>query len=355
MSALIKVPFLAHFDFRSRPSVRVMESFALGNTIFAGVQDGAWLYDEYYWSERKGAWGGHDMPARQTVATLSLAGATLETGDFAFGPEPLVRVPTGTSPKATGTILYGASGDVPSVYHLYSCATGALAAQSDASGTLGIVPDGSYLLWSRFIAGATIQTLYGPCQRYEGEWSAVRVVVGSGAWSVADGICPNPGPALYQKNRADPEVVWNSANSATHRVAFDPLARTVSSSCLLEQDILLKNGDVLLAAGSQLIGGLRASRGGPQTALWQLNADGTARLLGLQTDLSDGRCECGKTNHNAVDVVQSPTGELFVLSECALFRFIPDAPTLEAALVGFPANTLPEPGQPGGNCLRFPS
>ncbi|BCM88697.1 hypothetical protein IAD21_00539 [Abditibacteriota bacterium] len=354
MPAPIKVPYQAHFDFRALPSIRVMDSFSLGANAYAGVQNGVWLYDEWYWSERKGAWGGHDTPARQAVSELTILGGSLETHDYGFGDEPLVRVASGATLKAIGSILYGAAEDVPSLFRLYSCATGTLTAQADAGGALGVVADGSYILWSRYVSGPVVHTPYGDCQRFEGEWSAVRVRVGAGAWSLMAPICPSPGAALYKKSNNSDEVALTTGNDSTYRVVFDPLARSVSSSCKLDQGVRKNDGTFLIPAGTFLLGGLRASRNGPQTALWVLHTDGTSVLRGLQTDLSDGRCECGKTNHNAVEVAQSPDGTLYVLSECALFRFDPDALFINEALVGFPANTLPEPGHPGGNCLRFP-
>ncbi|BCM88863.1 hypothetical protein IAD21_00705 [Abditibacteriota bacterium] len=371
MSAPIKVPFTNHFDFHTLPQIRVMESFAQSGWVYAGVQNGIWPYDEYYWSERKGTWGGVlPMPARETVGHLRLSGATREE----FGPlhEPLDRIASGVPLIALGEILYRydfyALG-VPSgasEHRLYNCATGALVASAGLGGALGTVPDGSYMLWARTFAGEPFQTGHGLARIKDGEWSALRVVVGSGTWSVAPNVCPGPGAALYRKDQSAAETVITSESDESFRVAFDPLARCVSASCVLEAPILTKTGVELIPAGTRLIGGLRSSASGPQTALWVLHPDGTTKIIALQVDFTDGACECAKTNHFASDIVQGPNGDLFVLTECALFRFDPDASSVYEALQGYPAKSVtpgfllqsqgssPEAGYPGGNCLRFP-
>ncbi|RYX82862.1 hypothetical protein EON83_17280 [bacterium] len=371
MSASIRVPFRAHFDFRALPQIRVLESFQFAGYAYAGVQNGLWQYDEHYWSERKGAFSGSfPMPARETVANLRLGGATRETiGDLA---EPVDRVASGSSLIAQGEIMYRYNFydlGVPNgatEHRLYSCATGALVASAGFGGALGPVPDGSYMLWARTFAGDPFETGHGLARIKDGEWSALRVQVGAGAWTLAAGVIPSPGAALYRKTNNSDEVAITGDNDAAYRVPFDPLARSVSASEVLSQDIRKRDGTFFVNAGSQLLGGLRISASGPQTALWILHSDGTARVLGLQAEFTDGVCECAKTNHHASDVVQSPDGDLFVLTECALFKFNPDAASEYQALEGYPAQSLTpedimlsegssrEAGHPGGNCLRFP-
>lgn len=366
----LKVPFRPQFDFRQLPDIRVMESFAYGGFVFAGVQRGIWPYDEYYWSERKGSWGGVlPMPSRECIGHLRVKNAVRET----FGPhsEPLDRLPSGTTLVADGELLYRfnyytiQAPSTPTEHRLYSCSTGQLVAQAGLGGELGTVPDGSYLLWARTFAGDLFETGHGLARVKDGEWSALRVVVGQGTWSMAFGVCPSPGAALYRKSKDAPEAILSLANEATFRRVFDPLARSVSASCVLDQSLKKPDGTTLAPAGALLLGGLRASASGPQTALWHLQSDGTSRILGLQVNFTDGVCECGKTNHFASDVVQSPAGDLFVLTECALFRFDPAAVSVTEALPGYPSQSLthsihsegahPEPGHPGGNCLRFPT
>ena len=175
-------------------------------------------------------------------------------------------------------------------------------------------------------------------------------MVGDGPWQLAPGVCPSPGASLYGKNDEAPETVITAANEAAFRVVFDPLARCVSASCELEQPLRERDGQFVAPQGALLVGGLRASADGPQSALWVLRDDGTARVIGLQTQFTAGVCECAKINHYCSDLVQAPDGTLFYLTECALFRFDPNA-DVRAALPGFP---LSVGGHPGGNCLRFP-
>ena len=364
----VRVPLLEHFDFSALADLRVMESFAFAGNVYAGVQRGIWFYDEFYWSERKGSWAGVlPMPARECVGNLRLVGATRET--FGTLNEPLDRLASGQALLARGEILYHLGRDVPDSatnHRLYSCATGDLIASAGLGGVLGVVPDGSYLLWARTFGDELLDTGFGMARLRDGEWSALRVAVGNSAWSVAPGVCPSPGAALYAKAQGNNLVVVTPDNEADFRVAFDPLARCVSASCVLEHALRTRSGQFLVPEGSLLIGGLRASASGPQSALWVLHSDGTSRVLGLQTEFTDGVCECAKTNHHASDVVQAPDGSLFVLSECALFRFDPDAASVYEALQGYPAQSKtpaqwvlsqgakPEAGDPGGNCLRFP-
>ncbi len=359
MPAPLLIPTHAHFDFTALPSIRTMESLAHAGQVFAGVQNGLWQYDEHYWSERKGAWAGViPMPAREVVGDLRVLDAARETFNPNGFPEPLDRVASGAPLVARGITLYRANYygmGVPEGVadaRLYSCATGAMVAQSGADGALGIVPDGAYLLWARTFAGAVFETPFGPARIKDGEWSALRVVVGDGEWSVAAGVCPSPGAALYAKNDDETEAIVTPANAAQYRVVFDPLARAVSASCELTQSLRTNDGQFIAPAGALLIGGLRASENGPQSALWLLRADGTAKLLGLQTSFTDGVCECAKTNHFCSDLVQAPDGTLYFLTECALFRYDPDAPDVREALPGYPDRSH---GHPGGNCLRFPS
>ena len=374
MSAPLLIPHRAHFDFSALPQIRVMESFDHAGTAYTGVQNGLWQYDEHYWSERKGAWAGvTPMPAREVVGRLRLAGAAREMFTGAGFVEPLERIESGAPLVAQGETRYRLDffgfGVPPGVVEarLYSCATGQIAANAGRGGQLGMVADGAYLLWARTYAGEPFETGFGLARIKDGEWSVLRVMVGNGAWSVAAGVCPSPGAALYAKSAAAPEAVVKPDNEAEFRLNFDPLARAVSASCELKKPLRSNDGQFVAPAGALLIGGIRAAASGPQTALWVLHVDGTARIIALQTDFTDGVCECAKTNHFASDIVQAPDGTLFVLTECALFRFDPDALSIYEALQGYPASSLTpeqfvisegavaEPGQPGGNCLRFPS
>lgn len=376
MPAPLLLPLQEHFDFSALPQIRVMESFARiegsAKAIYAGTQNGVWQYDEIYWSERKGAWSGVlPSPARESVGELGLLRASVENFQLAGADgetEPLLRVASGANLVGTGTILHRSNfytlgvSDRPTEFRLYDCQNGALVASAGLEAILGGVPDGSYLLWARVFAGDVMETLHGSARPKDGEWSAVRVEVGVGAWTVADGVFPSPGAALYRKTGERPVILENE-NSNFAGIAFDPLARCVSASCATKIAVRKRSGQFDIPVGSQLIGGLRASRNGPQTALWLLREDGTARLLALQTLFTDGVCECAKTNHHASDVVQSPDGTVYVLTECALFRYDPDAPTIFERLPGYPPpasaaqtifGTPHAGGHPGGNCLRFP-
>ena len=360
-NAPLLLPHRAHFDFRARPNARVMESLAHAGRIYAGVQNGVWQYDEYYWSERRGAWGGVlPFPATQAVGALHIEGAARETLrlDTVTGLdcEPVDRVPSGAPFFVVGTPLYGVDLNPRpsrlgwSVARLYSCASGALVAERANGAAFDLVADGSYLLWARIVGGDAIQTHFGLARSADGEWSALRVVVGAGAWSIGFGICPSPGPALYAKADDGLEAVVTEENQAAYHLVFDPLARAVSASCELEQPLRTSDGQFIAPAGALLIGGLRASADGPQSALWLLRGDGTARLLALQTRFTSGVCECAKTNHHCSDLVQNPDGTLFFLTECALFRYDEGALSIREALPGYPDSSH---GHPGGNCLRF--
>lgn len=353
----------AHFDFSALPDVMVRESFARlengGVVVYAGVSWGAWQADEIVWNERDGRWSSFTPEPREDkftnpedgaqavvdarnlrtiAALLDLQGANLEIGGD-FDAEPILRVASGAPLVASSSLLYEhpAQDYFPSVaieWRLYNAATGT--EYVSGAPTWDAKADGSYLLWAN--TGA--------------EWSAIRVQIGAGAWATNPAIYPGPGCPLYRKDAADPELVMavNNGNAFTHQLAFDPLARAVSASCVLHSDIRSNDGQFDVPVGSLILAGIRASRSGPQSALWVLRADGTARLLAASPTFSDGRCECAKTNHHASDVGQAPDGRLFLLSECNLSVYNPDAGTPWNALRPFPLSTE---GHPGGQCLRF--
>lgn len=174
--------------------------------------------------------------------------------------------------------------------------------------------------WAAYINSPTSQT---------GEWSMLRIQVGAGEWtaSLLDQI--SPGPALYRK--ATPGLLADPMNP----VPFDPAARSVSAATIARD-------------GRLLIAGNRASRSGPELALWQY--DGTAwTLLGLNANLSNGLCECALSSHDCGSVLEASDGTFYVLSKCSLHRFHAAGVTLEERLPDYPLATG---GHPGGQCLQ---
>lgn len=370
------IPFVEHFDFSALPLVQVRESFARlengARRVYAGVQWDRWQKDEFVWSERAGKWSdfipepreehylGDIVPQltieqsdamRTVTAQLMLAGALVEdyalaasfarAGDSGTQPvEPLLRVPSGTVLKASSSLTYQSA---PRDYFpksateclLFSAQTGVLAASAGEAGALGVVADGSYLLWAS--AG--------------NEYSAIRVVVGAGGWAWNSAVFPGPGCPLLRKGGPG-GVAVTPANLSQFIVPLDPMARVVSASCVLHTETRTRDGSFDLPVGTLVIGGIRAGRSGPESAIWALHLDGTARLLAAGKTFSNGLCECAKTNHFASDIGQHPDGRLFVLSECGLDLYDPDAPSVFERLTPFPASAH---GHPGGNCLRFPA
>lgn len=363
MPSPVLLPFVEHFDFSAVPLVQVREAFARveGSTraIYAGVQWDKWHGDEFVWSERGGRWSGF-MPEpkeeewaiqnaqqlRTVAAELSLIGAVMEEfvlpDDFARGgaSEPLLRVASGATLVARSGLNYASESPVdylPSAateWLLFNCASGSVAAVAGKDGQLGSAQDGSYELWAS--AG--------------NEYSAVRVEIGSGEWAWNSAIYPGPGCPLLRKTGAATATI--TGDGAGFAVPFDPLARVVSASCVLHTDIRTKAGQLDLAAGSLIIAGIRAGRGGPMSAAWTLRADGSSRLLACSKTFSDGRCECAKTVHFASDIQQHPDGRLFILGECDCTVYDPDAPTIWERFTPFPTES---DGHPGGNSIRFPN
>lgn len=356
----IRPPLSPHFDFSALPAVQVRETFARVEggvkTIYAGVSHGGWGGDEIVWNERGGHWSSEVPEPREdkfldpaeglaafkgvqelrfVVAGLSIQGATREL----YQGETLLRAASGAvlnaisslaNPYPSGTDYFAKAA---TQWQLYDALTGALVSQS---ASIGVVPDGSYVLWAN--AGA--------------EWSAIRVRVGVGAWARGASVYPGPGAPLYRKSASVAEVVVTAVSQASFLYAFDEMARAVSASCVTHTAIRTLDGQFEVPANSLLIAGLRASENGPQTALWLLREDGTARLLAASPTFSDGRCECAKTNHHASDIGQAPDGRLFILSECNLSIYDPNGATEWERLQPFPASS---DGHPGGQCLRFPA
>jgi hypothetical protein len=346
-TAMLRPIYKPHVDFSAMPQIFVRESFAREEAglwrVYAGVQNDLFQTDELYFSERKGAFNNALVsPARTVAAGLTLEGCSLDSvamdarGIHNF--DPLLRVESGVVLVGYSSNHYTEGTDyrvrTALEWRLYDTSTGALAGQAGVDGVLGIVPDGSYLLWAR--AG--------------GEWSAIKTRVGEGGFTWNSGVFPGPGSPLYSKLGLMPEAVVTEANQESYVYAFDPLARIVSASCVTTRDVRSENGQMDIPAGSLLIAGVRASRGGPQTALWLLRENRTARLLAAETTFSDGICECGKTNHFASDVVQGSDGRIYVLSECDLNVYDPNRSDVFNRLLPFPAETY---GHPGGHALRF--
>lgn len=351
-----------HFDFSALDSIFVREAFAREESgtwrVYAGVQNGSWEFDEIrWWDERRGARRVEVpegiTPPRVVASELFLQTATLDTiamdarGDNNL--DPLLRVASSANLIAQASANYSSSSTKdyqvtkPYLWQLYSATTGELVAEAGVSGVLGPVPNGSYVLWAK------CQTSYPDWGAYDGEWSAIKVRVGSGNWTWNTGIYPGPGSPLYSKIGTG-ELVIGDTNALDFVHAFDPLARIVSASCVVHTDIRTANGQIDIPAGSQLIAGVRASRGGPQTAVWLLRENHTARLICADRTYSDGACECAKTNHFTSDTVQGLDGNLYVLSECDLAVYNPDASDVFSRFQEFPLETY---GQPGGQSLRF--
>jgi hypothetical protein len=379
--------------------LRLLEAFYAFGVLHIGVQRTAWEEDERCWdSDEQGRWRG-PAPLRTVVANLRLTGVAF-TG---AGADQIAMASAGGGLEASWEYAYletGISaGEV--AYILQNAASGAtvetglVPARVTTPGSLLLpeLPGGSYLLWMRLegvqtglrlpsdysaVTGYNTSTLparfrytEGEEEKYwdweynvgqlpsdaahpfyesrrdvleanaqkdrpewaeyivddtprGGEWSVLKIHVGAGSWS-AGAITPAPGMALA-----------TAQNNIETAVRFDPVARCVSAW-------------TQLVDGTHLIAGTRASRSGIDTALWELHADGTSTLLGLNVDLSTGWCECAKANHSATDILEKHDGSVFVLSHCALFAYRPEAPSARERLVGVPQSSG---GHPGGQCLR---
>lgn len=354
---------VSHFDFTALPNIFVRESFAREESgewrIYAGIHNDNWQFDEVFFSEIKGAYSGvSDAPPRVVAAQITLETATVESiainarGSSNF--DPVLRVASGTNLIAKSTLNYAAPSTldyIPSTatdWRLYNVTTGNLVASAGINGVLGVVSDGTYVLWAR--CDTFVRDI--PLNRF-GEWSAVKVKVGFGAWgwNPSLNVYPGPGSPLYSKTGTS-ELEITESNQKNYVYAFDPLARIISASCVTWRDVVLEDGSVDIPAGSLLIAGVRASRGGPQTALWVLGEDHSARLLAAETTYSDGKCECLKTNHFSSDIEQGSDGRIYVLSECDLNVYDPDRSDVFSRLRPFPEETY---GHPGGQALRFPA
>lgn len=349
------IPTKAHFNFTTALDMTVREGILTPQgKVLAGVQWTSWQRDELIWNFRDGLFGGDDKGKeflRAIPKNLRVNGGTEEVD----GIDPLARIPAGDIGVLCEINYEGSFNKIKHVeFRLYNCATEAVitaivptGGSATYSHTFSNVTAGSYVLWARVFDTLIVDD---PLQN-AGEWAALKIRVGAGSFSVGAGISPNPGCPLYAKNQADAPVSISSANEATYRVPFDPLARSITASCVTFKDTLLRTGDVDIPQGSQIIAGLRSSRSGSESAMWLLNSDMTARLLATSENFSGGKCECGKADHHASDVAQHPNGTLYLLSECSLHQYEPDKPTIGERL---PSSPEANGGDPGGQCLRFP-
>lgn len=364
------LPTRPHFNFDALPQVRVAEAFARvegsATATYAGVQWGSWLRDEVIWDERYGRFlafnSGIFSFFRGVPDGLTVVGGASEPFDTT---DALVRLTSGTPLVAKCGALYETEEIVGAEFRLYNAATGGalilVVPQQNGNyrAAFGTLANGSYLLWARFKSevkigdpgpgGDPAVTGLSRDEMAWGEWSAIRVRVGTGAWSLTAGKDVSPGCPLYRKT-GNADTVLTTSNEATYRCAFDPLARTVSASFVTTAPVRHADGTIDVPAGSQIIAGLRASPSGPQSAVWVLKADLTTRLLGLSDSFSNGFCECAKADHHASDLGQDGDGNLYLLSECSLFRYDPDGALIASRIPGHPLATS---GHPGGQCLRF--
>jgi hypothetical protein len=366
----LSIPQKTHFILDSALDLTGRESFRSADKCFFGVQWTSWQRDNAVWGFREGRFN----PVRagtvfnRTIATrLRIDGSTLETE----GADVLARQASGTL-NASCELAYATGSTVQALeFRLYNCASETFVTQvvtRSAESVNGLetlrvrfadVAPGSYILWTRcfdsyftFPEGNAPKSLADLLAepRNAGEWSALKVRVGTGAFSIAAGVCPSPGAPLFVKDAPAPALAITAANQAAHRVPFDALARSVSASCVTETAIRHNDGTLDVAAGAQIMAGLRTSPNGPQCALWQLHPDLTARLLATTEVFSNGQCECGKADHHASDVAQHPDGTLYVLNECSLHRYAPNALAVGDRLPGSPALSG---GHPGGQSLHF--
>ena len=342
---MLRIPTKPHFAFSPLLNVQVCESFARGGRVFAGVQWESWQTDTLYWNERTGAFRGSGVaPVRALVRDLEVLGAEMDADIF----DPVARTSEASPLSARGTLASGdfnGAVDAHSIeYRLYSCASGALVALS-SSGEFGELAAGGYILWARPWRNAV-----GGDFTQSGEWSALRVLVGDGDWAPNPNVAAGPGPCLYAKNGNAPEVTIGPTNTTTSAVSFDPLWRAVTASMVTRVASRRRDGTINVPDGAQLIAGLRASRSGPMAAIGVLRVENTLRLLGVNLALSTGVCECGKLRHHATDIEQDAVGNIYLLNECGLHRFDPDATDVREALPGYPHATG---GHPGGHALRF--
>lgn len=175
----------------------------------------------------------------------------------------------------------------------------------------------------------------------EGEWSFLRIQAGAGSW-VAGAAFPNPGPALLKKSGSLTEAtLWQTGDG----VPFDTMARCVSAS-----KVVRWGNSITTARGDLLIAGNLSLESGTCSALWKLNGDGTSELLGYNTDLSNGFCQCAKRNHSINGIGELRDGTIYCLSECSFFVYDPHGETPAESLLGFPLGT---DGEPGGYSLRI--
>jgi hypothetical protein len=408
------IPFTPHLRFDTTLDLFVRESFTRFDRVYAGVQWTSWQSDERMWSEEYGKFRGpissRAVPDNLTIAGATLetdaagdpvlrvasgANITASCGIIYNNYQisntiefRLYNASTGAL-AATGAALgiradgsYALWARVENIAQRavtpaeYETLTGvAVAPQFYYYETVGPIEQRFFWDWRRNIGRLPTDTTNPMYVERElllarneqlddphladflvsgaeqsGEWSGIKVVIGAGDWECADGVAPSPGCPMYSKARGDAELLITAVNEPAARVAFDPLARAVTASCVTRKIIRNRAGEIDIPAGSQIIAGLRASRSGPQAGVWILHEDGTARLLGTNEAFSTGACECGKAAHHASDVAQGPDGRLYLLNECGLHVYDPDASSIGEALPGEPRATS---GHPGGQCLRW--
>lgn len=158
-----------------------------------------------------------------------------------------------------------------------------------------------------------------------GEWAAIRLQVGGGAFAVGAGVLPAPGAALVKDD---------GTGLGSVPVAFDITARSITAAKVLS------NGKVRIA-------GSFSTRDGVALGYWDLNQDGTATQLGAGEVDYFWICEASLLNHFASDIWEDKDGTQWILTIANLRKY--DAYKLDVYERLTLANIT---GWPGGRCLR---
>ena len=192
-------------------------------------------------------------------------------------------------------------------------------------------------VWAKYLIGPTPS---------DGEWSAIKLQVGNGAWEFNPAYLSSVGPVLKRidENDAQDSIYYN----------FDPLARFISASQPIESNIKNSKGDIIIEAGSYLLAGNRSSANGPILALWVMRKSTdngslpVINLLGTHLNPSTGAGEATLLDHSATGIRVTTSGKIYILTKSSKHIFLPNVTKVSESIPIIPASTN---GLPGGQAL----